>query len=53
MNQEIYTNIIQPIDLYLEGKASEKDVSWSDISYEARRIRKSDKSMFYKVREAR
>lgn len=52
MNQEIYTNIIQPIDLYLEGKASEKDVSWYDISYEARRIRKSDKSMFYELREA-
>lgn len=50
MEEEIYYEIIGPIDAYLDGEVSEKEINWSDVRYAASRLRKA--KAFYDVREA-
>ena len=50
MKQDIYEEIIEPLDSYLNGSLTEKDVDWSALRWCAKRNRRE--GYFWDVREA-
>ena len=50
MGQDIYEGIVEPLDGYLSGYLTEKDVDWSELRWCARRNRRE--GAFWEVREA-
>ena len=50
MRQDIIEGIVEPLDGYLNGYLTEKDVDWSELRWCARRNRRD--KYFYDVREA-
>lgn len=52
MRQDIIDGIIEPLDGYLNGYLTEKDVDWSELRWCARRIRHENEYGFRSVREA-
>ena len=50
MKQDIYEEIIEPLDSYLNGSLTEKDVDWSALRWCAKRNRRE--GGFWDVREA-
>lgn len=49
---DIEHDIIQPLDCYLKGEISEKDIKWWDWKWAIRHTRKESSSRFYEVRSA-
>lgn len=50
MRQDIIEGIVEPLDGYLSGYLTEKDVDWSELRWCARRNRRE--GAFWDVREA-
>ena len=52
MRQDIKENIVVPLNNYLCGFATEKEIDWYELKWCARRIRQDNESGFWLVREA-